>query len=76
MAGVNSLEEGDRSPSWLCPECLAKVSWVTATRAEDHLRRMQVFVRELGGIEHEADHYANSLAALANQSASATVRVE
>lgn len=65
MAGVNSLEEGDRSPSWLCPECLAKVSWVTATRSEDHLRRMHVFMSELGGFEQETEMYAKSLAALA-----------
>jgi len=76
MAGSNSLEESDRSPSWLCPECLAKVSWVTATRAADHLRRMHVFVSEVGGLELEADHYAKSLEALANRSASATVRVK
>ena len=76
MAGVNSLEEGDRSPSWLCPECLAKVSWVTATRAEDHLRRMQVFVSDLDGLGHESDHYAKSLEALADRSASTTSAME
>jgi len=25
--GANSMEEADRKPSWLCPECLAKLQW-------------------------------------------------
>lgn len=29
MAGANSLEESDRIPLYLCPECVAKVCWST-----------------------------------------------
>ena len=31
MNGANSLEEGDHTPLALCPDCLAKVCWLTAT---------------------------------------------
>ena len=31
MNGANSLEEGDHTSLALCPDCLAKVCWLTAT---------------------------------------------
>jgi len=37
MAGVNSLAESDRHPLWLCPECLAKLSWATGSSPGEHL---------------------------------------
>ncbi|MBS2015878.1 MAG: hypothetical protein JST00_23525 [Deltaproteobacteria bacterium] len=63
MAGANSLEESDQSPVWLCPECLAKLSWATGEPARAHLRRMHAFFtdRELAV---EAQHYAASLAVI------------
>lgn len=63
MAGVNSLDESDVTPTWLCPECLAKLSWATGAKPEEHLRRMEAFSRD-HGLEEEAKHYAKSLAAL------------
>jgi archaemetzincin len=63
MAGVNSLEESDAQPSWLCPECLAKLSWATGSSPDEHLRRMLAFSRARGFTSDES-HYARSLAAL------------
>jgi archaemetzincin len=63
MAGVNSLPESDGEPSWLCPECLAKLSWATGTAPEEHLRRMHAFAKSVG-MDEEVKHYAKSLAAL------------
>jgi archaemetzincin len=63
MAGVNSLEESDAQPTWLCPECLAKLSWATGSSPDAHLRRMQAFSRT-AGFKAEESHYAKSLAAL------------
>jgi archaemetzincin len=66
MAGVNSLDESDAEPSWLCPECLAKLSWATGASPDEHLRRMLAFSRSVG-FEAEERHYEKSLAALAKR---------
>jgi archaemetzincin len=63
MAGVNSLDESDAHPTWLCPECLAKLSWATGASPGEHLRRMHAFSRT-AGLKAEESHYAKSLAAL------------
>jgi archaemetzincin len=63
MAGVNSLDESDAHPTWLCPECLAKLSWATGSPPAAHLRRMLRMVRSLGFRKIES-HYASELAAL------------
>jgi archaemetzincin len=34
MAGSNNLEESDRHPLWLCPECFAKLAWGSAPRSD------------------------------------------
>ena len=38
MNGANSLEEGDHTPLALCPDCLAKVCWLTATPLQQWLQ--------------------------------------
>lgn len=63
MAGVNSLDESDAHPTWLCPECLAKLSWATRSNPVEHLRRMLVVTRSMG-MTDEVAHYEASLAAL------------
>jgi len=63
MAGVNSLDESDAQPTWLCPECLAKLSWATGSSPEEHLRRMLAF-SHTAGFKAEESHYTKSLAAL------------
>lgn len=56
MAGSNSLEEGDRLPIWLCPECLAKLCW--AVRADPVVRfRNLLGFCERNGLKKEATFY-------------------
>ncbi len=63
QSGVNSLEEADDSPLWLCPDCLAKIAWATSTDPKQHLRRVRDFCRSQG-LEQETDLFARSLDAL------------
>jgi archaemetzincin len=63
QAGINSLEEEDRAPMWLCPDCLAKISWVTSTDPRSHLRAMADFCRR-AELRLEVAHYEKDLAAL------------
>jgi archaemetzincin len=62
--GVNSLDEADRSPLWLCPDCLAKIMWVTRTDPKDHLEACLAFARS-ESFEAEATFFEKSLKALA-----------
>lgn len=63
QAGINSLEEEDRSPLWLCPDCLAKIAWVTSTDPRERLFRMAAFCRR-AELADEARHFDRDLAAL------------
>lgn len=63
QAGVNSLDEADASPLWLCPDCLAKISWATSTDPRTHLERVREFCRDQGLAEEEA-FFAKSREAL------------
>lgn len=53
MNGVNSLDEADRAPLDLCPDCLAKVALLTATEPQVLLRGMADFHREHGLVREE-----------------------
>jgi archaemetzincin len=64
QAGVNSLEEADRSPLWLCPECEIKVAWATRSEPVDRMKEMGVFCKN-HGLAREAEFFAKELAALA-----------
>jgi archaemetzincin len=46
QAGVNSLEEGDKAPLWLCPECLPKVAWITSTDPRARIQETLEFCRK------------------------------
>jgi archaemetzincin len=48
MAGSNHLEETDASPLWLCPECLAKLSWATGIDPREHHLRLAEFCEQHG----------------------------
>lgn len=63
MCGSNHLEEADRRPSWLCPQCLAKLCWATHTSPCDHFRRLAAFCKA-NGLEKEQAFYEKSLAAI------------
>ncbi|MBK8725541.1 MAG: hypothetical protein IPL96_05660 [Holophagaceae bacterium] len=48
MAGSETMEEADRYPLALCPECLAKLCWATGTQPAEHLRWMAEFCGRSG----------------------------
>jgi archaemetzincin len=63
MNGANNQNESDRSPLWLCPECLAKVLYATG---QDAAARYEVLARfaETHGLTREAELFQRSLARL------------
>lgn len=63
MNGANSLEEADRAPLALCPECLAKTCWLTGTKPSDWLRAQLGFYRR-AGLDDDAQRTTTALAAL------------
>ncbi len=63
MNGTNSLAEEDARPLAFCPECLAKVCWVTKTDIKDHCRRVALALREYG-FSDDAAVYEGYLKAL------------
>lgn len=63
QAGINSLDEEDRSPLWPCPDCLAKIAWVTSTDPKERLRAMEAFC-DKADLPPERAHFARDLAAL------------
>lgn len=63
MNGSNSLEESDRGPLALCPECLVKVAWATGVELEARFEKLRAFC-ERNGLQEERDHYQTALDAL------------
>lgn len=63
MNGSDSLEESDRQPLTLCPDCLAKLCWATGTRPQKQLKKLADFCARNGLKEDEAA-YQKQLAAL------------
>jgi archaemetzincin len=63
MNGYNSLAEEDSHPLAFCPECIAKLCWVTKTDIKDHCRRVAQFLHG-HGLEEEARAYETYLQAL------------
>jgi len=66
MCGSNHLEEADRRPSWLCPQCLAKLCWAMRMDPRDHLQRLAVFCKA-NGLQKEQAFYEKSLSAIAGK---------
>lgn len=73
MNGSESLEESDRQPLALCPECLAKICWVTRTQPLDHLTRLAEFCQR-NGLRREEAIYRESIRALSGASGQAGSR--
>lgn len=48
MNGSNSLEETDRCPLDLCPECTGKLSWATGVDARSRLEDIEAFCKRSG----------------------------
>ncbi|MBR0239185.1 MAG: hypothetical protein IJQ39_13910 [Thermoguttaceae bacterium] len=53
MNGVNSLEEADATPLYLCPECLRKLNYATKVDYVTRWRKLEKFYSE-NGLEDEA----------------------
>ncbi|MCA9620369.1 MAG: hypothetical protein KC731_15210 [Myxococcales bacterium] len=62
MNGSNSLEESDARPLWLCPECLAKVLWVTGQEPAQRYFRLADFARR-HQLEREEAFFSRSMEA-------------
>jgi archaemetzincin len=60
---VNSLEEGDRAPLWLCPECMPKIAWATRADPVARYAKLAAFCRD-NGLRAEAAFFDKSIAAL------------
>jgi archaemetzincin len=63
MCGSESLEEADKLPLALCPECLAKVCWATNSNPTEILGKLAEFCSR-NGMKAEARFYRKSLWAL------------
>jgi archaemetzincin len=63
MNGCNSMEEADRHPIWLCPECHAKIIWALGTDPAERYRKLADFCGR-HGFRSEQRFYQKSLKAL------------
>ncbi len=63
QAGINSIDEEDRAPLWLCPECVTKIVWATKTDHVTHHEKLAAFCKD-AGLEEEAAFFARSIEAL------------
>jgi archaemetzincin len=65
MNGSNGLEETDRHPLEVCPECLAKICWATKTDPAKRIEKLRDFCRQQN-LTEEADFYEKAFVALNN----------
>ncbi|UCG88288.1 MAG: hypothetical protein JSW71_07015 [Gemmatimonadota bacterium] len=66
MCGSNSLEESDRRPLPLCPECLAKLCWATGFDPVKRYRQLAEFCEKHGLSDSQA-FYERAIEALTRQ---------
>jgi archaemetzincin len=71
MCGSNSLDESDRRPLWLCPQCLAKISWGMKIAPVDRYRSLFAFAKR-HRLEAEERFFEQSLQALGAASGSSS----
>ena len=62
MSGTNHLGETDRRPIDACPECMAKIAWMTKTSPKDRYERMIKFAAKYKMTSAEKDLTAKSKA--------------
>ncbi|NLS94988.1 MAG: hypothetical protein GXX96_22760 [Planctomycetaceae bacterium] len=63
MCGSNHRVESDRHPLWLCPVCLAKLTWATGVEPVGRYERLAAFCKENRFVE-EAEFFQKSIAVL------------
>lgn len=62
MSGTNHLGETDRRPTDACPECMAKIAWMTKISPKERYERMIKFAAKYKLIAAEKDLTAKSRA--------------
>jgi len=63
MCGSNHRAESDRRPLACCPECVAKLWWITGADPVARYRALAAFCKD-NGLKPEQEFYQRSLAAL------------
>ena len=63
MCGSNNMDETDRQPLWLCPQCLAKLCYATGAEPRKRFKELIAFAKA-HGLEREEVFWQKSLAAL------------
>ncbi len=63
MCGSNSLEESDRQPVEVCPECLAKICFATGVDAKKRFQSLAEFCQQ-NKLEKQAAFYRSAVEAL------------
>jgi len=63
MCGSNHLDESDRRPLWLCPECMPKVCYATGANPARRYRGLAKFCQK-HGLDAQAAFYDKSAKAL------------
>jgi len=66
MSGTNHLGETDRRPIDACPECMAKISWISDTAPIERYRRLEEFCRR-NGLNNDADDFKKKMSAVSSK---------
>jgi len=64
MCGRNNRAESDRSPLYLCPQCVAKVCWATNTDIVERYQKLAKFCKDQR-LDDEEEFYKKSIYLLA-----------
>jgi archaemetzincin len=68
MSGTNHLGETDRRPIDACPECMAKICWLSDIAAAERYKKLEIFSRR-NGLTAEADDFARKATAVSQRTA-------
>jgi len=63
LCGRNNRTESDRSPLYLCPQCVSKVCWATDTNIVDRHTKLAKFCND-NGLDSEEEFYKKSINAV------------
>jgi archaemetzincin len=66
MCGSNHREESDRRPIALCPECVAKVWWITGADSKKRYSELAAFSMK-NGLQEEAAFFRKSAQVLSTE---------
>ncbi len=66
MSGTNHLAETDSRPIDACPECTAKICWLSGADQRARYEKLAAFCRK-NGLNKEADEFTRKTAAVANK---------